>query len=488
MIEHTHTVIVTRPSSGRNATTLRTVGIDVAPWSFPEWFVISQTAIPAILYLPGTQLFRLPLRIASFGISLVALAWWWQGKHTKRVAPHPAEHWLIMALGYLVLMIFHPTTNTALAGIAQVMLYLAVLAPVFWAPPLIRGPQHLLRLLGILLVCNGINAMVGVLQVYDPDYWMPKEFSNVAGSLKYGLDAVSYINSAGRRVVRPPGLFDNPGAVCGAGMIAALLGLIFSMSPIHVWKRVIALAFAFVGMAAVYLSQVRTSLLILGGMLLVYVGFLYIQKQKIKATAILGIAVLLGTTVFSLSIAFGGTAISKRFSTLTEDDPVMVYYKAQRGNQMEHAFTTLLPEYPLGAGLGRWGMMRYYFGDESNINSPLIWAELQIPAWILDGGVILVILYCFALLVTAIYEIRLVKTARSPGLRLLAPIVIAANMGTLALIFGFTPFTTQLGLQYWFLVGALYAVARGEVLPSDERLRTGQRRFHYVGRYGPGQL
>jgi hypothetical protein len=43
------------------------------PWGFPEFFVISQTAIPALLYLPGSQQFRLYIRIASFAISFATL-------------------------------------------------------------------------------------------------------------------------------------------------------------------------------------------------------------------------------------------------------------------------------------------------------------------------------------------------------------------------------------------------------------------------------
>lgn len=261
-------------------------------------------------------------------------------------------------------------------------------------------------------------------------------------------------------------------------MMAALLGMIFSLSPIKVWKRVIALALSVAGMAAIYLSHVRTSFLILCGMLLVYVGALFIQKQGIKAAAFLALASFCVSMVFSYTIVFGGKSIAARFQTLIEDDPIAVYYKAARGRQMEDAFFTLLPEYPLGAGLARWGMMRLYFGDESNLDSPPIWAELQFPAWTLDGGIILITLYCFALLATTIHEFRLVKTNGDPALRLVAPIVFAANMGTLALIFGFTPFTTQGGLQYWFLVGALHGAAQSKALYSNEHLRTGQRRLH----------
>lgn len=457
-------------------------------WGFPEWFVISQTALPAILYLPNTQALRLPLRVASFGISLAALVWW-LGKRKRNSRAHPATHWLLLAVVYLVLMIFHPTTNTTMAGLAQTMLYLSVLAPAFWASAMVRSPQQLMRLLVILLVCNGINSLVGVLQIYNPAYWMPEEFSSVATSLKYGLSNFTYINSAGQLAIRPPGLFDTPGAVCGPGMVAGVLGLIFALSPITWWKRMLALGASITGVAAVYYSQVRTALLIMMVMILVYTGIIwFIQKQKSRAIAFVGIAGLLLVVLFSFTIVRSGAIANKRFAALAQGNPITVYYQAKRGDQLENAFTSLLPQYPLGAGLGRWGMMRLYFGDESNLDSPQIWAELQLPAWILDGGIILMVLYCLALLATTLYEFRIAKKSRNTKLASLVPIVIAINMGTLALVFGFTPFTTQLGLQYWFLAGALHGAAQGSGLFFNERIRTGERGLHDLGRHGSRQL
>jgi hypothetical protein len=38
-------------------------------------------------------------------------------------------------------------------------------------------------------------------------------------------------------------------------------------------------------------------------------------------------------------------------------------------------------------------------------------------------------------------------------------VVMSTNIGVAALIFSFTPFNTQIGLQYWFLAGALHGVA-----------------------------
>src|ERR1700752_3108746 len=79
-------------------------------WTFLELFVISQTALPALLYLPGTQPLRLPIRMASYAISLSALLWWVDKKHARKLPSHPAQSWLILVVLLLLLMIFHPTT------------------------------------------------------------------------------------------------------------------------------------------------------------------------------------------------------------------------------------------------------------------------------------------------------------------------------------------------------------------------------------------
>jgi hypothetical protein len=424
-------------------------------WGFLEWFVIAQTALPALLYLPGTQAFRVPIRIAPFAVSLAGMVWWSTTRPTF-VLSHPARPFLIAALAYLNVMIFHPHTNTVLAGTAQVMLYLCVIAPIFWVPGLVKSQQQIVRLLAVLLACNGVNAAVGILQVYDPDRWLPQEFSTLVVNSVHGLGAVIFEGPEGRQIIRPPGLFDNPGAVCGPGMVAGFLGLAFAASPIPVWKRALALLLAIIGLVAIYLSQVRTSFLILVGMLLVYVTVLAMQNQKLKLVTLLGIGIVLGIVALFVASLLAGDAVVDRFSTLFEGDPLAVYYAASRGPMLEHAFTNLLTEYPLGAGLARWGMMRTYFGNPWNFESPEIWSELQISAWILDGGIVLLILYGLALLVTGASELSLIRSSSSPDFKFWAASVFAVNIGVFALIFGFTPFTTQTGMQYWFLAGMLY--------------------------------
>jgi hypothetical protein len=451
---------------GQNAVICKSRLAGLSGWGFLEWFVIAQTALPALLYLPGTQAFRVPIRIAPFALSFVALVWLTTQKAAVTFR-HPARPFLLGAMAYLSVMVLHPTTNTLLAGIAQAMLYLSVMAPIFWAPSLVRSHEQLVRLLGLLLASNGLNAMVGVLQVYDPERWLPQEFSSIVLNSAYGLDPLTYVGPDGRRVVRPPGLFDNPGAVCGPGMVAAFLGLAFATSGLTAWKKSVALALASTGMIAIYLSQVRTSFLILLGMAALYAFVLLAQGHKLKVLGFLGTACVLGIGALLFASNIGGEAIQARFSTLLDDDPMTVYYAASRGPMLEHAFTNLLSDFPLGAGLARWGMMRTYFGNPWNFDSPEIWSELQYSAWILDGGIVLLLCYGMALLVTAIKEFHLIQTSTPPDLRFWAAAVFGVNMGVLALTFGFTPFTTQTGMQYWFLAGVLYGTT-GIVSHHDE--------------------
>ena len=431
----------------------------VPPWGFAEFFVISQTAIPALLYLPGTQALRLPIRISSFAISLMALAWWWLRQAERPVRRHPAVPWLLAAVATVALMVFHPKTNAIRAGIAQLVLYVCVMAPIIWAPRHVRSPGHLRRLLALLLICNGINAIVGVLQVYDPARWLPQEFSRIVTDSDTGLGPVTYTGADGAQIVRPPGLFDTPGAVAGAGMLATLLGVIFAASPIAAWQRAGSLVLAFAGVAAIYLSQVRVSLVVLAGMLLAHALLLARQRRVAALSGFATLSGLLLVGAFSYAVFLGGESIVARVFTLFEDDPIAIYY-ASRGGQLVYALNEFFFDFPFGAGLGRWGMTAAYFSDPSNLDSQSIWAEIQIAGWMIDGGFILLLLYCGALIATSVYEWRLATRAADPLTRIAAAVIFSANAGTFALIMSFTPFTTQIGLQFWFLAGALHGAAR----------------------------
>lgn len=422
------------------------------PWGVAEFFIISQTAIPAVLYLPGTQGIRLYVRVASFAISLAVLAWWALGD-ARAARRHPAQPWLLASVVYVAAMLAHPDTGSTLAGVGQLVLYVSVMAPVFWAPSIVRNADHLARLMTLLLVCNGVNAFVGVMQVYDPGRWMPPEMSRIVTGSAFGLDTVSYMGPNGV-IIRPPGLFDNPGAVAGPGMYAALLGLVFATSRRAVWQRAVALAASFAGVAAIYLSQVRVSLVVLAIMMATYVAILALHRRGRRATVFAAIAAGLVLATFTFAVGLGGESIVERTLTLFAQDPVSLY-SASRGGQLVYTFGDLIAEFPFGAGLGRWGMIATYFGG----SQPPLWAEIQIAGWAIDGGVPLLLLGVGAAGVALVASWRLAMSDPDPKARACAAVILAANLGTAALIFSFTPFVTQIGLQFWFLAGAVHGIA-----------------------------
>jgi hypothetical protein len=425
------------------------------PWGFAELFVISQSALPAILIMPGTQSIRLPIRVSSFVLPLLAFGWY-HINSDLRLRPSRVQSWLFAVMFLLAVMLFHPSTPSFVGGLAHLAVYFSVMAPLFWAPAFVRTPEHLARILWILLVCSGLNAVVGVLQVYDPNRWLPAEFSHISmGGM--GLGPVSYMGPNGHIIVRPPGLFDTPGAVAGPAAYAALLGLVFAVSAIPAWKRLLSLMFAGAGLAAIYLSQVRISFVITLGMMIVYAVVAARQGRIGRASqfAFLAGGIVVGS--FILATTLGGQSVVDRFMTLTASDPLSVYQGA-RGVQLDVTFGQMFVDSPLGAGLGRWGMAGGYFSNAAA--STGLWAEIMFTGWMIDGGILMVALYCGALVVTALTEYRVSTMHQYSRLAQCGTVVLAANLGTAALIFSFTPFVTQVGIQYWFLAGALHGIAQ----------------------------
>ena len=372
------------------------------PWNVADWFVLSQTFIPAILYLPGSQPLRVPIRVASYGLSLGVLAYFaFVARSNARRAgrPHPATVWLIACVGWLCLMLLHPTTNGLVVGLAQIGMYFSIISPVLWVPKAVGDSAHLRRLLWLLLFCNGINSFVGVMQVHDPNTWMPREFSSIIMSGDFGLGMLTYVGADDHRILRPPGLSDAPGSVCGPAVFALYFGLVFAVTGRAWWQKLLAALFAALGAAAIFLSLVRSSLLIAVGMTVVFTLLQIRQGQIVRAIALLVIGFAAITGAFVHSAEIGGDSITSRFHTIFEKNP-KDFYMENRGGQVAAGFSELLPKYPLGAGLGRWGMMRGYFGNEQNKDSPALYAEIQFPAWIIDGGIVLAILYIVALFVT----------------------------------------------------------------------------------------
>ena len=71
----------------------------------------------------------------------------------------------------------------------------------------------------------------------------------------------------------------------------------------------------------------------------------------------------------------------------------------------------------------------------------------------------MIVLYTGALVSAAASQYRLAMQTRYPRIAVCSGVVFAANLGIAAMVFSFTPFVTQIGIQYWFLAGALHGVA-----------------------------
>src|SRR5436190_391582 len=284
------------------------------PSGFVEWFALGQTLLPALLFLPGSQAYRLPIRTGAYAVSLFAFGLWWFGRGGRRRGKHPATGWISLMMVWLALMMFHPDTGP-IVGVAQIALYVAILCPVFWAGSYVFNRQRLMRALVVLLACNGVNSIVGVMQVYDPERWLPRQLSGVylgqGGEMM--LASSTFVGLNGRVMVRPPGLFDAAGAVAGAAMVATILGLVFCLEPIAWWKRGVSLGFSLAGMSALYLSNVRAAFVMTLGMMVAYLALLVMQNQRKRVIGfgVLGFGmVLIG---FSIATSLGGDSIADRF-------------------------------------------------------------------------------------------------------------------------------------------------------------------------------
>ena len=101
-------------------------------------------------------------------------------------------------------------------------------------------------------------------------------------------------------------------------------------------------------------------------------------------------------------------------------------------------------------------MIAGYFGGGDQ--APL-WAEIQVAGWGIDGGIPLVVLGMAAPIVALFALTKVALSDPDAKVRACAAVALSANLGTAALMFSFTPFVTQIGLQYWFLAGAVQGIA-----------------------------
>lgn len=427
-----------------------------------ERFILFQIACQLALILPiggGRTL----VRIASLGASLALLA-----LVRGRGPVHPSRAPAMLVLGIVTLSILHPTSNTLLAAAAQAGMYLAILAPLFWVTRLRLDPATLRRSLLILWAFHSVSALAGVLQVYFPGSFQPNVSPVILAQGPGYVESLKIVTPSGVRVFRPMGLTDIPGGAGSAGFYAVLLGMGFFLAGRHRAITLLSGVTMLVGMTALYLSQVRALMAMALIGIMAVGGFLLVRRDVARAGALGAVLLLVLVAGYRGAVSMGGGNIAQRVATLTGAAPGQVYY-SNRGHFLQQTVEELLPQYPFGAGMGRWGMMYGYFGDGSDPSTAQIHAEIQWTGWLLDGGVPLILAYLATLLLALRTTLRIAWSPPPRGgeeLRFWAAVLSAHGVGALALTFSYPIFLSQMGMEFWLLNTALFTTAYSRLYPA----------------------
>ena len=422
-----------------------------------EIVVLSQSILPALMFVPLFLPYRFLTRVAAF--ALPVLAWAIYSMSGRRVVGGrlymPVPFLAFSAVWVAGSVFLNPGVNTLMSALCALGITLGVIAPAFWVPASIRDPRQLGRLMVLLLVCNGASALMGLAQVYRPDTFRPPRIAILEANPEKEVSLEIELKD-GRRILRPPGLTDTPGGAAMGGQTSCAIGLALALMPIAWWKRGIGLGMALVGLTILFYSQVRVLLLTLIGGLMIWAVLLALRGEVRKLTMLATCCGLLGVAAVAWVLYSGGETVLSRFMLLLDDNPATTYMK-YRGGFVANAMNDYLPRYPLGAGPGRSGMPQNMFGDRlAPVDRAPLWAETQIEMWILDGGAPLLLAYSLALVAAILSAAGTALRSHDPEVSYWAGVVLVYGVASLASVFGFPVFMAPAGVQFWALFGALF--------------------------------
>jgi hypothetical protein len=434
----------------------------IRPSRLLEYFVALEIICQVALLSSTLAPFRVIFRIAVFGVSL-GLLFVLPG-HGKQ---HPAAKAAFFVMVILAASMLNPGINSATAAAAEFGLYLAVLAPLFWISRIRIDLAETRRVLSLLWAFQVISSIFGILQVYIPGRFQFAVSTVVQGQGAGYMAMQHFQNAYGESVYRPMGLTDTPGGAAAAGFFAVLFAAAFFLLDRRRWMQMVAAGAMLVGMMAIYLSQVRVMLVMEMVCMLAFLTLMSWRAARVsnpllgrrigskRLAYLTGLMALAAVGGFTWAVGLGGTAITDRVNSLTTENPGEVYQK-NRGQFLIYTIDEVLPEYPLGAGPGRWGMMFYYFGDQGNTKNPGLWAEIQWTGWLFDGGIALALVYAFAIGLAFRASYKIALNERSAELATLAAVIFAYNVGVLAATFDSCIFIGGGGLDFWILNAMLF--------------------------------
>ncbi|WP_394848552.1 hypothetical protein LZC95_13965 [Pendulispora brunnea] len=370
---------------------------------------------------------------------------------------HPARSWSFVSLGLVGVQMLNPNTAGALGGLAHWAMYLAVLSPIFWVPRLKIDMDDFKRIILVFWAFYALSSAVGVLQVYFPAQFQVDSHDATQNAMREGLKITL---ASGERILRPMGLSDTAGGAAMAGFYTCVVGSGLLLGKTRWWGRSIVLTGMTMGVFSIYLSHVRSLLVMSLICMLASAAALGLRGKPGKFVLFAGMIVAIFGIAWIFAVDVGGDSVRDRVSTLTERSAGDVYY-ANRGHFLEHTLEDLLPEYPFGAGLARWGMMGVYFGDFSR-EAPPIWVEIQWTGWLLDGGIALLIAYPAALVVSLWTAFKVAIGRLGGGVSdmwIWGGVMLGYNIGALAVTFNAPLFMGTPGLEFWMLNCMLFVAA-----------------------------
>ncbi|MFL5349885.1 MAG: hypothetical protein ACJ8AT_34335 [Hyalangium sp.] len=434
-------------------------------------FIALEILCQLALLVESLSALRVVFRILSFGASLAMLV-----LVPGRSLRHPALPLVLGAMGFTALNFFHPEAGTALAGLAQLGIQLSIMAPLIWGTRLRMDAKAFRRTLALLFLFNAASAGVGVLQISFPGRFQPALSSVIEAVGEDYTQSLQFELASGQRVFRPFGLTDTPGGAATGAFYSVLLGAGFLISSKRGLIRLLSVGGIFLGVVSLYLCQVRATALMLLACLLAMGAVLALNGRLLRLTQLLLVVGGFAVVGFGWAVAMGGDAVTQRWGSLVSVDAGDVYY-SNRGHFLENTVGYFLPQYPLGAGLGRYGMANAYFGDLSSA----LWAEIQWTAWVYDGGLPVLVLYPLGLLVSLFWALRLaLRRDDHNEFSLWGTLLFGYNVGAIAITFSYPFFMSQAGMEFWLLNAALFgafshSTRQAAPLPLHETLHPHRR-------------
>jgi hypothetical protein len=367
-----------------------------------------------------------------------------------------------LAVGIMVILTLsalNPESSTLLSIVAHWCFYLAILGPLFWVARLELRENALERVLIILWLFSTLSSIFGVLQAIFPGQFQPSISTLIRPDRVMAIKLAS-----GAWVPRPMGLTDIPGGAASSGLYATLLGLGVTMGRPFRYSAVVGILSMVAGTICIYLCQIRAMVVMLAICVTVLFVVFVVSGRLSRLAGGIAIGAAIVMVAFYVAFALGGDTVTSRLETLVETDPSSVYSR-NRGHIVARAFMELLPQYPFGAGLGRWGMMNQYFGAPEDA----IWSEVQWGGWILDGGILMALAYPAAILVMLGGVLGVALRARATQYGLWAAVVLAYGVGTLALTFSYPIFLSGGGMDFWLITSVALRAARYPIAVSGLR-------------------